>query len=133
MGLFLLKEMLKRKGKNMAQERMAKVGEEIKKELSKIITFDLKDPRITGMVSITKVVVTPDFKYAKVYISSINCKDKKELLKGFKNASGHLRSKISSQMKLRYTPELVFELDESMEYGAHISQVIEDVTKKLKS
>lgn len=117
----------------MAQERMAKVGEEIKKELSKIITFDLKDPRITGMVSITKVIVTPDFKYAKVYISSINCKDKKELLKGFKNASGHLRSEISAKMKLRYTPELVFELDESMEYGAHISQVIDDVTKKLKS
>lgn len=116
----------------MPSNRMAKVGEEIKKELSKIITFDIKDPRITGIVSVTKVEVTPDLKYAKVYISSLNCKNKKELIKGLKSASGHLRSQLGSKLNLRYTPELVFELDDSMEYGEHIQNILKEVTKNLK-
>lgn len=78
----------------MATNRIEKIGEEIKKILSQIISFELKDPRINGIVSVTKVNVTQDLKYAKVYISSINCSDKKELLKGFKSASRPFKIRI---------------------------------------
>jgi len=116
----------------MSANRIEKIGEEIKKILSQIISFELKDPRINGIVSVTKVNVTQDLKYAKVYISSINCKDKQELLKGFKSASGHLRSQLGSKMNLRYIPELIFVLDDSMEYGAHIQDVLKEIMKDVK-
>lgn len=116
----------------MSANRLEKINEEVKKELSQIISFELKDPRITGIVSVTKVSVTQDLKYAKVYISTINSKDKLEVIKGLKSASGHLRSQIGHRINLRYTPELIFELDDSIEYGAHIQDVLNDIMKDIK-
>ena len=116
----------------MSANRLEKINEEMKKELSQIISFELKDPRVTGgLISVTKVSVTQDLKYAKVYISVMNA-DKTEVLKGLKSASGHLRSEISHTMNLRYTPELIFELDDSIEYGAHIQDVLKEIIKDIK-
>ena len=115
----------------MSANRLEKINEELKKELSQIISFEIKDPRVTGIISVTKVSVTQDLKYAKVYISTMN-KEKLEVIKGLKSASGYLRSEISRRINLRYTPELIFELDDSMEYGAHIQNVLKDIMKDIK-
>ena len=110
--------------------RQGRIDEEYRKELSQIISFELKEPSVTGMVSVTKVKVTPDLKYAKVSVSIINSKNVKETLAGLKKSSGFLRSELAKRINLRNTPEWVFELDESLEYGARIDKIINDLKKK---
>ena len=110
--------------------RMEKVNEELKKELSIIIDTDLKNPHITGIISVTKVKTSPDLKYARVYISLLNCKNVKETLDGLKSASGFMRSEIARRINLRYTPELRFEIDDSMEYGAKIDSILKEIIPK---
>lgn len=112
--------------------RMSRIDEELKKELSNIISYELQNSKITGMVSVTKVKTTPDLRYAKVYVSILNSKNRKETLVGLKQASGFIRSQIANRINLRITPELVFELDESLEYGAKIDSIIESISKDLK-
>ena len=84
------------------------------------------------MVSVTKVKVTPDLKYAKVSVSILNSKNVKETLAGLKKSSGFLRSELAKRINLRNTPELVFELDESLEYGPRIDNNINDLKKDNK-
>ena len=84
------------------------------------------------MISVTKVRVTPDLRYARVYVSMINSKNKKNTLAGLKKASGYIRSNIAKKINLRNTPELVFEFDETLEYGARIDSLINEITKDLK-
>ena len=112
--------------------RMDKINEELKKEISHIIAFDIKDPHLTGLISITKVKTTPDLKYARVYISIINEKNKKESLRILKKSSGYIRSEVARKLNMRYTPELVFEFDDSMEYGARIDELIKKVMDDKK-
>lgn len=112
--------------------RMNRIDEELKKELSNIVSYELENSKITGMVSVTKVKTTPDLRYARVYVSILNSKNKKETLAGLKQASGFIRSQIANRINLRVTPELVFELDESLEYGARIDSIIESIVKDLK-
>ena len=112
--------------------RQGRIDEEFRKELSQLVTFELKEPSITGMVSVTKVKVTPDLKYAKVSVSLLNSKNKKETLAGLKKSAGFLRSELAKRINLRNTPELVFELDESLEYGARIDKIINDLKKDNK-
>lgn len=112
--------------------RMNRIDEELKKEISNIVSFELENSKITGMVSVTKVKTTPDLRYARVYVSILNSKNKKETLVGLKQASGFIRSQIANRINLRVTPELVFELDESLEYGAKIDSIIENIAKDLK-
>ena len=107
----------------MASNRIGRINEEIQRELASLIP-NVKDPRVTGMISVTAVDTTPDLRYAKIYISVLDKSDSAQVLKGLKSASGWLRRELGNAMKLRYTPELVFEIDHSIEYGAHISQVI---------
>ena len=83
-----------------------------------------------GMISVTRVETTGDLRYSKVWLSVMGMKDEKEFKKGLKSASGWLRRELGNTMKLRYTPELVFEIDHSIEYGAHISQVISSLDIK---
>lgn len=118
--------MISRKNSN----RMDKINEELKRELSIIIDNNLKNPNITGMISVTKVKTSPDLKYAKVYISLLNCKNKKDTLDGLKNASGFMRSEIAKRINLRYTPELSFEIDDSMEYGERIDNILKEIMPK---
>jgi ribosome-binding factor A len=113
--------------------RMDKINEELKKELSLIIDNNLKNPHITGMISVTKVKTSPDLRYARVYISLLNCKNVKETLDGLKSASGFMRSEVARRINLRYTPELRFEIDDSMEYGARIENILKEIIPNKES
>ncbi len=108
----------------MASNRIGRINEEMQKELANLIR-NLKDPRVQStMVSITGVRATPDLRYAKVYVSVFDVEKSKEVMKGLKSAGGWLRREIGSSLQLRYTPELVFEIDDSIEYGAHINDLL---------
>ena len=82
------------------------------------------------MISVTRVETTGDLRYSKIWLSVMGMRDEKEFKKGLKSASGWLRRELGSAMNLRYTPELVFEIDHSIEYGAHISQLINSLDIK---
>lgn len=110
--------------------RMEKVDEEFKREIGRIIDQDLKNTNITGLISVTKVKVSPDLKSARVYISILNAKSKKNTLDGLNKATGFIRSELAKRINLRYTPSLIFELDESMEYGAHIESILNEIMPK---
>ena len=115
-------------GKN--NPRLGRIDEEYKKELSQIIGYELKNPNVTGMISVTKVKVTNDLKYAKVYVSILNSKNIKETLAGLKKSSGYIRSELAKRVNLRNTPELIFELDDSIEYGAKIDSILKEIMPK---
>ena len=115
---------------NKNNNRMGRIDEEYKKELSQILSYELKNPNITGMISVTKVKVTSDLKYAKVSVSILNSKNIKETLAGLKKSSGFIRSELAKRINLRNTPELVFELDESLEYGARIDTILKEIMPK---
>lgn len=112
--------------------RMNRVNEELKRELSNIINYEVKNSNVTGMISITKVKTSPDLKYARISVSILNSKNIKQTLAGLKAASGFMRSRIAEKMNLRVTPELVFELDESLVYGEKIDKILEQVMKDIK-
>lgn len=117
--------------KHTNSNRMARVDEELKRELSNIINYEVKNSNVTGMISVTKVKTTPDFKYAKVSVSIINSKNVKQTLAGLKAASGFVRSRLAEKMNLRITPEIVFELDESLVYGERIDKILQEVMKEI--
>lgn len=112
------------------QARLGRIEEEYKKELSQIISYELKNPNVTGLISVTKVKVTNDLKYAKVYVSILNAKNTKNTLVGLKKSSGFIRSELARKVNLRNTPELLFELDESLEYGAKIDTILKEIMPK---
>ena len=116
----------------MSNSRMNKIDEELKKEISNIISTELKNPHLTGLISVTRVKTTPDLRFAKVFVSMINEKSKKENLSILKKSSGYIRSAIAKKVNLRYTPELVFEFDESLEYGSRIDEILKDIIKDMK-
>ena len=108
----------------MASNRIGRINEEIQKELSSLIR-SLKDPRVQNtMISITRVEATPDLRYAKIYVSFLQEDRAADALKGLKSAGGYLRRELGSALKLRYTPELVWELDDSITYGARMLKLI---------
>ena len=114
----------------MASNRIGRINEEIQRELSTLIR-SVKDPRVTGMISITAVDTTPDLKFAKIYISVLDKSDCTQVLKGLKSASGWLRRELGHSLNLRYTPELTFVRDDSIDQGAHILDLLRnpDVVK----
>ena len=108
----------------MPSNKLARTNDDIQFVISKLLR-EVKDPRVQqGMISVTRVETTGDLRYAKVWLSVYGMKDEKEFKRGLKSASGWLRKELASSMNLRYTPELVFELDHSIEYGAHINELI---------
>ena len=115
----------------MASNRIGRINEEIQRELSALIRT-IKDPRVseTGMVSITAVETTPDLRYAKVYVSALDKEQSTASLKGLRSASGYLRRELGHALQLRYTPELVFEQDDSIDKGAHILELLRKVEEK---
>ncbi len=111
----------------MASNRIGRINEEIRKELSALLRT-VKDPRVAeAMLTITHVDTTTDLRQCKVYISALNCKDEKELMKGLKSAAGFLRRELGGRVDLRYTPELFFIADDSIAYGAHILDMLNHV------
>ena len=114
----------------MASNRKGRINEELQRELSALIRT-LKDPRVQqSMVSVTKVEATGDLRYAKVYISVLDKDKSKETIKGLKSAAGFLRREIGSRLQLRYTPELVFEEDDSIAYGAKMFDLLRSLDIK---
>lgn len=112
------------------QTRLGRIEEEYKKELSQIIGYELKNPNVTGLISVTKVKVTNDLKFAKVYVSVLNAKNVKDTIVGLKKSSGFIRSELARRVNLRNTPELIFELDDSLEYGAKIDTILKEIMPK---
>ena len=109
--------------------RLNRIDEELRKEISNIISFEIKNPDATGLISVTKVKITPDLKYAKVYVSMLNSKSNEKTLEALKKSSGYIRSSIAKKINLRITPELVFEEDDSMEYGMKIDSILKDLNR----
>ena len=108
----------------MASNKIARINDDIQRVLSAKLR-DVKDPRVQqGMISVTRVETTGDLRYCKVWLSELGLENEKEFRRGLKSASGWLRRELGAVLDLRYTPELVFEVDHSIEYGAHISQMI---------
>ena len=108
----------------MASNRIGRINEEIQKELASLIP-NLKDPRVQDtMISITHVETTPDLRYAKVYVSFLQEDRAEGALKGLKSAGGYLRRELGRALQLRYTPELVWALDDSITYGAKMLKLI---------
>ena len=114
----------------MASNRKGRINEELQRELSSLIRT-LKDPRVQqSMVSVTKVEATGALRYAKVYISVLDKDKSKETIKGLKSAGGFLRREIGSRLQLRYTPELIFEEDDSIAYGAKMFDLLRSLDIK---
>ena len=115
--------------------RQGRLGEEIKKIISEMLLKELKDPRLSAMISITAVEVTRDGSYATVYLSVLGVDPGKETeagqqeetLAALENAKGFIRNEISRRVKMRHVPELIFKIDRSMEYGRHISKLINEL------
>ena len=107
----------------MASNRIGRINEEIQRELSSLIRT-VKDPRVSGMISVTAVNTTPDLKFCKVYIRVLDKSDVAQVLKGLKSASGYLRRELGRALNLRNTPELTFVRDDSIDQGAHILDML---------
>ena len=107
--------------------RIGRTNDDIQRVLSNLLR-QVKDPRVQqGMISVTRVETTGDLRYAKVWLSVLGQLDEREFKRGLKSCGPWLRRELGSALSLRYTPELVFELDHSIEYGAHISKLIEEL------
>lgn len=110
-----------------------RINMEVQRELSKVISQEMKDPRIDPMTSVIAVEVTPDLKHAKVFVSVLGDEEKKQAtLEGLKSATPFIRKHLASTINLRNTPELTFFMDESIAYGVNMSKLIDDVTKDLE-
>ena len=115
----------------MPSNRIGRINEEIKRELSDQLRR-LKDPRVSqvGMVSITRVDTTSDLRYARIYVSTLDKSQEREVLKGLKSAAGFLRRELGRSLQLRYTPELQFLADDSIQHGAHILELLHRVEEQ---
>lgn len=114
----------------MEFSRSERVAEEIKKAVSDIINNELKDPRIEGLISVTKVDMTKDLRHAKVFLSIFGDETtKKRTYKGIKNAEGFVRKELAARVHLKFIPEISLKMDESIEYGIHISKLLDEVKR----
>lgn len=109
--------------------RLDMINEELKKEISYVINQELNNSKVRRMISVTKVKITPDLRYAKVYVSTLNFNDKDKAIQGLKESSKYIRGRIANTINLRTTPELVFEYDDSEEQGERIDQILRELKK----
>ena len=111
--------------------KYSRMNGEVQREISKIIARDIKDPRINPMTSVVSVDVTPDLKYAKVFVSVLgNDEEKEKTRRGLASASSHIRSLLAKSLNLRNTPELTLLIDDSIEYGVNMSKKIDELIEK---
>ena len=114
----------------MPSNKLARTNDDIQLVMSKLLR-EIKDPRVNqGMISVTRVETTGDLRYSKIWLSVMGLQNEKEFYYGLKSAAGWLRRELGSSLKLRNTPELTFELDHSIEYGAHINELISNLDIK---
>ena len=110
-----------------ASNRIIRINEAIQKELANLLRT-VKDPRVQdAMISITRVETTPDLRYTKVYVSFLQADRAADAMKGLKSAAGFLRRQLGSNLKLRYAPEIVWSLDDSITYGAKMLELINNL------
>ncbi len=115
----------------MDTRRINRISEEVRKVVSELLTMEVKDPRISPMISVTKVEVTRDLSYANIYVSVLgDQKAKDDTLEGLESAKGFIRKEIGNKIDLRYIPEPIFHLDESIERGIYMSKLIDKVNKE---
>lgn len=108
----------------MPSNKLARTNDDIQRVISELLR-EIKDPRVNqGMLSVTRVETTGDLRYSKIWLSVMGMQNEKDFKKGLKSASGWLRRELGNSLKLRNTPELTFEIDHSIEYGAHINELI---------
>ena len=111
-----------------------RINSEVQREMSSIIRADLKDPRIHPMTSVMAVEVTPDLKFAKIFVSVLgNDEEKEKTMEGLKKSASFARHQLAKRMNLRNTPELTFVLDTSIEYGVTMSKKIDELKEKEES
>lgn len=109
----------------MSVSRNKKIAEEIKKIVSHIMMFEIKDPRVSKLSSVTYVEVTNDLRYATIYISVFDPKHNSDVhIEGLSSAKGFIRKEIGKKLKLHYTPEPIFKIDHSVEHGMHINEIL---------
>jgi len=115
-------------------KRTNRISEEVRKIVSELILNGLKDPRINNtMTTVTKVEVTRDLRFAKIFVSVLgNKEDKENTIAGLESAKGFIRKEIGKKIDLRYVPEPMFYLDESIEQGIYMAKLIDDVNKNTK-
>ncbi len=115
----------------MSSFRIDRISEEVRHAVDAAIRT-LNDPRVSGTYAVTRADVTRDLRYAKVYVSVLEDDKADGLMQALKNAAGYLRREVGRQVDLRYTPELIFERDRNIAYGAHIAQVLREVVPEDK-
>ena len=114
----------------MTTQRPERVQEALRQEISRIVHGEIKDPRL-GFLTITRVDLTKDLRYAKIYFSVLGeSKDKQLALKGLNSAKGYIKSLISDRIKLRFMPEIEFKIDESLEHTQHIYDLLDKLKKE---
>ncbi len=111
----------------MSYQRIDRISEQVRREVDCIIREDLSDPRIQGTYSVTRADVTRDLRYAKIYVSILEEENRKPMMAALKKAAGFVRHQLGEQMIIRYAPEILFELDNNIEYGIHIASVLKQV------
>ena len=110
-----------------------RINGEVQKELGRIITREIKDPRISSLTSVVAVEVAPDLKTCKAYISVLGDKEaQKSTLEGLNSAMGYIRKELARSVNLRNTPAITFVMDQSIEYGVNMTRIINEVNKDLK-
>ncbi len=116
----------------MSEKRMGRIEEEMKRIISDIIAYNLKNPNIKGLISVTGVSLSNDLKYANVFVSVFDKKSddeqmQNEVIKALNKSKGHIRTELAHKLTLRYTPELIFKLDNSIVYGSHIDEILNQI------
>jgi ribosome-binding factor A len=118
------------KENKMGSQRPGRVQEALRQEISKIVHSEMKDPRI-GFITITKVDLTKDLRYARIYFSILGeDKDKKLALRGLNNAKGYIKGLLADRIKLRFMPEIAFAIDESLGHAKHIYDILDQIKKE---
>lgn len=111
-------------------QRHERLEQDVKIALSDIIMNEVKEPLVTGLISVTDVKITPDQKYAKVYVSIFGKQNKNKVVDALKKATGFIKKELGKRVRMRNMPDITFELDNSMEYGEHMDRVIKEVMEK---
>ncbi len=117
------------KGSNN-QSRTARINDEIKKEISQLINYEVKDPRLEEFITVVRVDTTNDLSYSKIYVSVLGDEEKvKKVLEGLGSAKGFIKREIAKRINLRHTPELIFLADDSLEYSAKMNELFNKIAQ----
>ena len=111
----------------MSYQRIDRISEQVRREIDLIIREQVSDPRVKGTFSITRADVTRDLRYAKVFVSIFEEENREPMMAALKKAAGFIRHELGQRMIIRYAPEILFELDQNIEYGIHIASVLKQV------